>query len=57
MAKWKCTDCSNMFDIDQGTYDHEWGFHCIYCGGLDVYGVISSTDIKFGAIMLREGLM
>jgi DNA-directed RNA polymerase subunit RPC12/RpoP len=34
MRNYKCTDCKKFFNIDKGTYDKEWGFHCIYCGGI-----------------------
>lgn len=33
--KYKCTDCKEMFVLDRGTYDKEWGFHCVYCGGIE----------------------
>lgn len=56
MSYYKCTDCHKSFELGQGTYDQEWGFHCTYCGGLDVYGVITSNDVKFAGIMFREGL-
>lgn len=35
MKNYKCTDCQKFFNINKGTYDQEWGFHCIYCGGLE----------------------
>ena len=33
-----CTDCHKVFNINKGTYDSEWGFHCIYCGGIGQEG-------------------
>lgn len=35
MNNYKCTDCNRYFHIDRGTYDEEWGFHCVYCGGIE----------------------
>jgi hypothetical protein len=35
VKNYKCTDCHKFYNIDKGTYDEEWGFHCIYCGGLE----------------------
>ena len=34
MKNYKCTDCKKFFNINKGTYDEEWGFHCIHCGGV-----------------------
>jgi DNA-directed RNA polymerase subunit RPC12/RpoP len=35
VRNYKCTDCKRFFNINKGTYDAEWGFHCIYCGGIE----------------------
>ena len=34
MRNYKCTDCKKFYNINKGTYDTEWGFHCVYCGGI-----------------------
>ena len=34
MRNYKCTDCKKYFNINKGTYDKEYGFHCVYCGGI-----------------------
>lgn len=42
MKNYKCTDCKKFYNINKGTYDEEWGFHCVHCGGIctcyDIYG-------------------